>query len=79
MTSRTGQVGSSIDTIEITNPGYGYTAPPTITIRSQNAFGQGGIATAIISQGSLSAPTILDPGKSYIGNPTVTILSLIHI
>ena len=73
MTSRTGQVGSSIDTIEITNPGYGYTVPPTITIRSQNAFGQGGIATAIISQGSLSAPTILDPGKSYTGNPTVTI------
>ena len=73
MTSRTGQVGSSIDRIEITNPGYGYITPPTITIRSQNAFGQGGIATAIISQGSVSAPTILDPGKSYTSPPTVTI------
>ena len=73
MTSRSGQVGSSIDRIEITNPGYGYITPPTITIRSQNAFGQGGIATAIISQGSVSAPTILDPGKSYTSPPTVTI------
>ena len=73
MTSRTGQVGSSIDRIEITNPGYGYTVPPTITIRSQNAFGQGGIATAIITQGALSAPTITNAGKSYSGAPTVTI------
>jgi len=73
MTSRSGQVGDSIDRIEITNPGYGYTVVPTITIRSQNAFGQGGIATAIISQGSLSAPTILDPGKNYSSAPTVTI------
>ena len=73
MTSRSGQVGSSIDSIQITNPGYGYTMPPTITIRSQNAFGNGGIATAIINQGSLSAPTITDAGKSYSGAPTVTI------
>ena len=73
MTSRTGQVGSSIDRIEITNPGYGYTTIPTITIRSQNAFGLGGIATAIISKGSVAAPTILDPGKSYTAPPTVTI------
>ena len=73
MTSRSGQVGSSIDSIQITNPGYGYTMPPTITIRSQNAFGNGGIATAIINQGSLSAPTITDVGKSYSGAPTITI------
>ena len=73
MTSRSGQVGSSIDSIQITNPGYGYTIAPTITIRSQNAFGSGGIATAIINQGSLSAPTITDAGKSYSGAPTVTV------
>ena len=73
MTSRSGQVGSSIDSIQITNPGYGYTIAPSIIIRSQNAFGSGGIATAIINQGSLSAPTITDAGKSYSGAPTVTV------
>ena len=73
MTSRSGQVGSSIDSIQITNPGYGYIIPPTITIRSQNAFGSGGIATAIINQGSLSAPTITDAGKSYGSAPIVTV------
>ncbi len=73
MTSRTGQQGTSIDRIEVTNPGYGYLTPPTITIRSQNAFGTGGIATAVINQGSLSAPTITDAGESYGAIPTVTI------
>ena len=73
MTSRSGQTGQSIDRIEITNPGYGYTTPPTITIRSQNAFGNGGIATAIINQGSLSAVTIFDAGDGYGSAPKVTI------
>ena len=41
MTSRTGQVGQSIDRIELTNPGIGYTVPPIVTIRSQNTFGTG--------------------------------------
>ena len=30
MTSRTGQVGQSIDRIELTNPGIGYTVPPLL-------------------------------------------------
>ena len=52
MTSRNGQVGQSIDQILITNPGFGYTEPPTITIRSVNVLGSGGIATAILADNS---------------------------
>ena len=58
MTSRTGQVGQSIDSIQVTNPGFGYTVPPVITIRSQNAVGGGGIATAVLSSGSLATPNM---------------------
>ena len=72
MTSRSGQNGQSIDRIEIVNPGGGYTTPPTITIRSQNAFGTGAAATAIISDGTLSIPVVNDPGASYGAVPTVT-------
>ena len=76
MTSRTGQTGQSIDRIEITNPGYGYTEVPTITIRSQNAFGTGGIATALISPTSIGAPVITGGGSGYAFpseiSPTVT-------
>jgi len=77
MTSRTGQTGQSIDRIEITNPGYGYVGIPTITIRSQNAFGTGGIATALISPTSIGAPVITNQGSGYAFpseiSPTVTI------
>jgi len=72
MTSRSGQSGQSIDRIELINPGGGYTTPPTITIRSQNAFGTGAAATAIISDGTLSIPVVNDPGASYGAVPTVS-------
>ena len=73
MTSRSGQTGQSIDRIELTNPGFGYTVPPTVTIRSQNAFGTGGIATAIIAEGTIATPTIINQGASYANVPTVSI------
>ena len=73
MTSRSGQTGQSIDRIEITNPGFAYTTPPVITIRSQNAFGTGAAATAIIAEGTVSIPTIINPGASYATTPNVSI------
>ena len=73
MTQRTGQVGQSIDRIEITNPGYGYTQPPIITIRSQNGLGSGGIATAIINEGSLGQPNVTAGGVGYGITPSVGI------
>ena len=73
MTSRTGQSGQSIGSIELTNPGFGYTNPPTVTIRSQNAFGTGAAATAVIAEGTISTPTINQPGASYGVVPKVSI------
>jgi len=73
MTSRNGQVGQSIDKILITNPGFGYTEPPVITIRSVNVLGSGGIATAILANDSSSAITVIDAGDEYGEIPTVSI------
>ena len=73
MTSRSGQTGQSIDRIELTNPGFAYTTPPIITIRSQNAFGTGAAATAVIAEGTLHTPTITNAGASYGIVPNVTI------
>ena len=73
MTSRTGQTGQSIDRILLVNPGFGYTLPPTVTITSVNQYGAGGIATAILSDGGLSAFTITDGGAQYGEVPTVSI------
>ena len=72
MTSRTGQDGQSIDKIEITNPGFGYTVPPNIIIRSQNVFGTGAAATSILTSDSLGKPNIINVGSGYPVEPTVT-------
>ena len=71
MTSRSGQTGSSIDKILIINPGIGYTVVPTVSIISSS--GSGGIATAIISSGSLGPINLIDGGVGYSTTPIVAI------
>ena len=71
MTSRSGQTGSSIDKILIINPGIGYTVVPTVSIISSS--GSGGIATAIISSGSLGPINLIDGGVGYSTVPIVAI------
>ena len=71
MTSRSGQTGSSIDKILIINPGIGYTIPPTVSIISSS--GSGGIATAIISSGSLGPINLISGGVGYSTVPIVAI------
>ena len=73
MTKISGQIEQSVERIEITNPGFGYTQPPTVTIRSQNAFGTGAAATAIISTGVLDTLNISNPGVGYGVTPAVSI------
>jgi len=61
----------SIKEILITNTGYGYTEPPTVTITGGN--GSGAIATCIISTGSILNIGITDKGDRYYQPPTITI------
>jgi hypothetical protein len=71
MTSRFGQTGSSIDKILVVNPGIGYTVVPTVRIISNS--GSGGIATAIISSGSLGPINLISGGVGYSTAPIVAI------
>lgn len=61
----------SIKEILITNTGYGYTEPPTITINGGN--GAGAIATCIISTGIIGSINIQDKGDGYYTPPTITV------
>ena len=61
----------SVKEILITNTGYGYTEPPTVTITGGN--GTGAIATCIISTGSVLNIGITDKGDRYYEPPTITI------
>jgi hypothetical protein len=64
----------SVKSIQITNPGAGYTVAPTI--RFIGGSGTGAIATAGISTtGSVGIVTITNGGDKYVTIPTVTFSS----
>jgi hypothetical protein len=66
--------GYSIKSIQITNPGAGYTAAPIL--RFIGGGGSGAIATAGISTtGSVGIVTITSGGDKYVTIPTVTFTS----
>ena len=73
MTYRPPRNGSSIERILLVNPGAGYTVPPKIEILSDT--GTGGIATAVISTGSLGQISLTSNGSGYSSAPTVSISS----
>jgi hypothetical protein len=62
---------NSVKEILITNSGYGYIKPPTVTIIGGN--GSGAIATAGISSGCIKSINIVDKGDRYYITPTITI------
>lgn len=53
---------TGVDSIEITNPGYNYTTPPTITITGD---GTGANAVATIVNGRIDTITVLKRGTNY--------------
>lgn len=61
----------SIDRILITNPGIGYTSPPSVTIVSKT--GTGAITTSLIADGVLAPLTITSGGVGYSSAPDITI------
>ena len=51
-----------VDTISVINPGFGYTATPTVTILGD---GTGANATATIVNGSIQSITVTNSGNNY--------------
>jgi len=59
--------GGAVSSIQITNPGYGYTATPAITFSSGAAA-----ATAVVGSGLVSSLTVTNAGSGYTSAPTLT-------
>lgn len=53
---------SGLESVTVTNPGYGYTSTPTVNIVGD---GQGATAYATIVNGKLSSITVTNPGIGY--------------
>jgi len=75
MTSRSGVSNQSVDRILLTNPGTGYTTPPTVVFTGGDPSSVA-IATAVISEGVLGPIGITTGGLGYTFTPTVGITSV---
>ncbi|MCX8497325.1 MAG: hypothetical protein ORN51_14180 [Akkermansiaceae bacterium] len=64
--------GGTITSYTITNPGKGYSSPPTVTV---NAARTAATAIASLSNGGVSSYTITSPGMGYSSSPSVTVAS----
>jgi hypothetical protein len=60
----------SVQSVEITNPGYGYTVAPGV--RFIGGGGNGATATAVIGNGVVGIITVTNSGSGYVTPPTIT-------
>ena len=64
---------SILDSITVTDPGSGYSQPPTVIITGGG--GSGAIADASIRNGRIESITIKDPGAGYSTAPSIELKS----
>lgn len=62
--------GSTIGSITVTAPGFGYTSTPAVTI---TGAGTGATAVASIQNGQVVSIAVTAAGTGYTGTPTVTV------
>jgi hypothetical protein len=60
----------SVQSVEIINPGYGYTFTPGV--RFIGGEGKGATATATIGDGIVGIITLTNPGSGYVTSPVIT-------
>ena len=60
----------SVQSVEIVNPGYGYTVTPGV--RFIGGGGSGATARAVIGDGIIGAITLTNSGSGYVTPPTIT-------
>lgn len=63
----------SIQSIQITNAGAGYTVAPTITITGGGGSGAAATCSIETSLSGISSFVITNPGSGYVNSPIVTI------
>jgi len=69
-TDNTNPQAQSVQSIEITNPGYGYTTTPGVRIYGGGGSGATGIAS--IGNGIVGIITVTNSGSGYVNPPLVT-------
>lgn len=60
--------------VEIINPGFGYTVPPTVAF--YGGGGSGAQAYSIIADGIVGVITVLSPGAGYSTEPSISVIGI---
>ena len=66
---------ASVQTIDLTTGGTGYTAAPIVTVQASPAGGTTATATATINSGVVTSITITNIGTGYVEIPTISFTS----
>ena len=62
----------SVQRVDVSNPGSGYTVAPSVTFSTTDGTGVGAAATANIGDNIVGIVTITNSGGGYINNPTIS-------
>ena len=62
----------SVQRVDVSNPGFGYTIAPTVTFSTTDGTGSGAAATTVIGDDIVGIVTITNIGGGYIDNPVVS-------
>ena len=62
----------SVQSVNVVNPGFGYTVAPSVTFRTTDGTGTGAAATTVLGDDIVGVVTVTNAGGGYIDNPVIT-------
>ena len=62
----------SVQSVNVVNPGFGYTVAPSVTFRTTDGTGSGAAATTVLGNDVVGVVTITNSGGGYVSSPVIS-------
>ena len=69
----------SVQSVNVTNAGFGYTVAPLVSFRTTDGSGSGAAATTLLGDGIVGIVTLTNAGGGFVSAPTVTFSEPKHV
>ena len=69
----------SVQSVNVTNAGFGYTVAPLVNFRTTDGSGSGAAATTLLGDGVVGIVTLTNAGGGFVSAPTVTFSEPKHV
>ena len=69
----------SVQSVNVTNAGFGYTVAPLVSFRTTDGSGSGAAATTLLGDGIVGIVTLTNAGGGFVSAPTVTFSTPKHV